>query len=71
MQVRQLSNPRIVYVQLMQMLAQLASLGLVHCDYNEFNLLVGEVCARYRAARHCTLHTAHCTLHTALITTEL
>jgi RIO kinase 2 len=41
-QVRQLSNPRRLYVQLMEMLARLAGLGLVHCDYNEFNLLVNE-----------------------------
>lgn len=40
LQVRQLSNPRGVYIQLMEMLARLAGLGLVHCDYNEFNLLV-------------------------------
>lgn len=44
LQVRQLSNPRQVYTQLMEMLAQLAGLGLVHCDYNEFNLLVGDCC---------------------------
>lgn len=47
MQVRQLSNPRLVYTQLMEMLARLAGLGLVHCDYNEFNLLV---CGGGRAA---------------------
>ncbi|KAL4439723.1 hypothetical protein ABPG75_002724 [Micractinium tetrahymenae] len=41
-QVRQLSHPRTVYEQLMAMLSQLASLGLVHCDYNEFNLLINE-----------------------------
>lgn len=39
-QVRQLSNPRKVYAHLMDMLSKLAGLGLVHCDYNEFNLLV-------------------------------
>ncbi len=39
-QVRELSNARGVYEQLMEMLSRLASLGLVHCDYNEFNLLV-------------------------------
>ena len=39
-QVRELSNPRRVYTELMEMLARLAGLGLVHCDYNEFNLLV-------------------------------
>ncbi|KAI7845570.1 hypothetical protein COHA_000859 [Chlorella ohadii] len=41
-QVRELSNPRRVYTELMEMLARLAGLGLVHCDYNEFNLLVNE-----------------------------
>ncbi|KAL4450558.1 hypothetical protein ABPG77_000914 [Micractinium sp. CCAP 211/92] len=41
-QVRELSNPREVYEQLMEMLSRLASLGLVHCDYNEFNLLINE-----------------------------
>lgn len=46
LQVRQLSNPRGVYEQLMDMLARLASLGLVHCDYNEFNLLVSGECVR-------------------------
>jgi RIO-like serine/threonine protein kinase len=40
LQVRQLSRPREAYAQLMAMLSQLAGLGLVHCDYNEFNLLV-------------------------------
>lgn len=39
-QVRQLSNPRAIYCQLMDMLSRLAGLGLVHCDYNEFNILV-------------------------------
>ena len=38
--MRQLSRPRQVYTQLMDLLAQLAGLGLIHCDYNEFNLLV-------------------------------
>ncbi|EFN51844.1 hypothetical protein CHLNCDRAFT_27453, partial [Chlorella variabilis] len=41
-QVRQLSNPRKVYAHLMDMLSKLAGLGLVHCDYNEFNLLVND-----------------------------
>ncbi|PSC74501.1 Serine threonine-kinase rio2 [Micractinium conductrix] len=41
-QVRQLSSPRTIYVQLMALLSRLAGLGLVHCDYNEFNLLINE-----------------------------
>jgi hypothetical protein len=40
LQVRQLQNPRRVYTQLMDLLGRLAGLGLVHCDYNEFNVLV-------------------------------
>lgn len=39
-QVRSLANPRGVYERLMGLLARLAGLGLVHCDFNEFNLLV-------------------------------
>lgn len=42
-QVRKLADPRAIYTQLMEMLAQLAGLGLVHCDYNEFNILVRRV----------------------------
>ena len=30
-----------VYAKLMELMARLAELGLVHCDFNEFNVLVG------------------------------
>lgn len=39
-QVRELGNPGRIYEQCMGMMARLAELGLVHCDFNEFNLLV-------------------------------
>lgn len=41
-QVRELENPRKVYEECMEVLVRLAALGLVHCDYNEFNLLISE-----------------------------
>jgi RIO kinase 2 len=41
MQVRELRDPRGVYAKLMDLLSSLAGLGLIHCDFNEFNLLVG------------------------------
>jgi RIO kinase 2 len=41
-QVQQLANPRKVYEECMRVLVRLAQLGLVHCDYNEFNLLISE-----------------------------
>lgn len=39
-QVKRLGNPRRVYEGCMDVLVKLAGLGLVHCDYNEFNILV-------------------------------
>ncbi|KAL3140995.1 hypothetical protein ABBQ32_005512 [Trebouxia sp. C0010 RCD-2024] len=41
-QVRELGNPGRIYEQCMGMMARLAELGLVHCDFNEFNLLVSD-----------------------------
>ncbi|KAK9840755.1 hypothetical protein WJX81_002413 [Elliptochloris bilobata] len=41
-QVRELRHPSDVYAQLMDLLARLAAKGLIHCDFNEFNLLVDE-----------------------------
>ena len=37
-------NPGEIYKQCMGMMASLAELGLVHCDFNEFNLLVSSCC---------------------------
>ena len=38
--VRQLQHPQRVYSQLMRTIVQLAEHGLIHSDYNEFNLLI-------------------------------
>lgn len=45
MQVRELADPGAVYLQLMDMASRLASYGLVHCDFNEFNILVRAQCS--------------------------
>eukprot|EP00891_Asterochloris_glomerata_P007286 jgi/Astpho2/7286/e_gw1.00113.90.1_t len=39
-QVHELANPGAVYEECMNLMTRLAQLGLVHCDFNEFNLLV-------------------------------
>mmetsp|Transcript_20615 Transcript_20615/g.62074 ORF Transcript_20615/g.62074 Transcript_20615/m.62074 type:complete len:530 (-) Transcript_20615:274-1863(-) len=41
-QVRELRNPGVVYSSLMDFMAHLARLGLIHCDFNEFNVLVDD-----------------------------
>lgn len=39
-QVRRMINPAVAYRQCMQMIVRLASHGLIHGDFNEFNLMV-------------------------------
>lgn len=39
-QLRELEDPRAAYLTCMSLLYRLAAKGLVHCDFNEFNLLV-------------------------------
>lgn len=39
-QVRELTNPAEVYTKLMDFMERLARLGLIHCDFNEFNVMV-------------------------------
>ena len=41
-QVQTLGNPGRVYAQCVEQLVQLARCGLVHCDFNEFNILVND-----------------------------
>mmetsp|Transcript_11577 Transcript_11577/g.29722 ORF Transcript_11577/g.29722 Transcript_11577/m.29722 type:complete len:532 (-) Transcript_11577:111-1706(-) len=38
--VKKMEKPDEVYAQLMEVLVRLANYGLVHCDFNEFNLLI-------------------------------
>jgi len=41
-QVKKLKNPGKVYADLMNLLIRLAQYGLIHCDFNEFNLLIND-----------------------------
>lgn len=41
-QVRRLANSKDVYDSAMSIVVRLAECGLVHCDFNEFNLMIGE-----------------------------
>jgi RIO1 family len=47
-QVRELCNPGAVYQKLMEFMERLARLGLIHCDFNEFNVMVGAAVCRKR-----------------------
>lgn len=42
LQVRQVCQPARIYLSCMELLSRLAGKGLVHCDFNEFNLLLHE-----------------------------
>eukprot|EP00002_Diphylleia_rotans_P007770 TRINITY_DN17435_c0_g1_i1.p1 TRINITY_DN17435_c0_g1~~TRINITY_DN17435_c0_g1_i1.p1 ORF type:complete len:470 (-),score=105.60 TRINITY_DN17435_c0_g1_i1:82-1491(-) len=41
-QVRDLANPGLVYSRLMNLILKFAQHGLIHCDFNEFNLLIDD-----------------------------
>ena len=41
-QVKEFANTEKVYRECMEILVKLAKLGLVHCDFNEFNLLIDD-----------------------------
>jgi RIO kinase 2 len=41
-QVRRLASGKDVYEQSMAVLVRLAECGLIHCDFNEYNIMVGE-----------------------------
>jgi hypothetical protein len=70
-QVRELAHPDAVWRQAADIMARLAQHGLVHCDFNEFNLLVDDDEARNTHTRACALHcsaslcTHPCTLASA------
>ena len=42
-QIEKVPDPAGLYAELMEMLVQLCSLGLIHGDFNEFNILIKEV----------------------------
>lgn len=41
-QVHDLSHPPSLYSTLMELLLQFANCGLIHCDFNEFNILIND-----------------------------
>ncbi|CAI7836071.1 unnamed protein product, partial [Closterium sp. NIES-53] len=41
-QVRELQRPQVVFDQVLSLIIRLTAVGLIHCDFNEFNLLVDE-----------------------------
>ncbi|KMZ65572.1 putative Serine/threonine-protein kinase rio2 [Zostera marina] len=41
-QVRQLENPDVVFETIIGLVVRLAKYGLIHCDFNEFNIMVDD-----------------------------
>uniref|UniRef100_A0A1D1ZQ53 non-specific serine/threonine protein kinase n=2 Tax=Auxenochlorella protothecoides TaxID=3075 RepID=A0A1D1ZQ53_AUXPR len=41
-QIKELASPARIYTQLIDLMERLAQMGLVHCDFNEFNILINE-----------------------------
>lgn len=39
-QVKQLQNPEMVFETIIGLVVRLAEKGLIHCDFNEFNIMV-------------------------------
>lgn len=39
-QVKQLQNPDMVFERIVGLVVRLAEHGLIHCDFNEFNIMV-------------------------------
>lgn len=39
-QVKQLENPETVFETIIGLVVRLAEHGLIHCDFNEFNIMV-------------------------------
>lgn len=48
--VQEIDRPDKVYNTLMELIVRLANHGLVHCDFNEFNLMIGWAAAARREA---------------------
>ena len=41
-QVHDVADPSALYNDLMELIVRLGSYGLIHCDFNEFNLIIDE-----------------------------
>ena len=41
-QVHDVADPSALYSDLMELIVRLGSYGLIHCDFNEFNLIIND-----------------------------
>ena len=41
-QVRSVANPPLLFAELMELIVRLANHGLIHCDFNEFNIILND-----------------------------
>lgn len=41
-QVRNVINPSLLFAELMELIVRLADHGLIHCDFNEFNIILND-----------------------------
>ena len=41
-QVQSLDDPASIYNELMELIVQLGGYGLIHCDFNEFNIMISD-----------------------------
>ncbi|CAN6482126.1 unnamed protein product [Victoria cruziana] len=42
LQVKQLQNPKRVFETIVGLIVRMAKYGLIHCDFNEFNIMIGD-----------------------------
>jgi RIO kinase 2 len=47
--VNEVKDPAELYSELMNLIVRLARYGLIHGDFNEFNLMLNEVCITFLA----------------------
>ena len=40
--MQNLDDPGCIYNELMELIVQLGSYGLIHCDFNEFNIMISD-----------------------------
>ena len=40
--MQSLDDPGSIYNELMELIVQLGSYGLIHCDFNEFNIMISD-----------------------------
>lgn len=40
--MRSVVNPSLLFTELMELIVRLAKHGLIHCDFNEFNIMLND-----------------------------